>query len=62
MANYNAEVEAFMSVHNETPVKSAQHVAPPSKECEQLILQQLVKKINEESARAQETSSYGITR
>ena len=38
MANNNAELKAFMSVHNETLKARAHHVAPPIKEYKQLIL------------------------
>jgi len=61
MANYNAGVEAFTSGHNETLKRSAQHLAPPNKQYKELILQQLVKEIKEESARAQAMSSYGVS-
>ena len=43
MADYNKEVEAIMSDHKE---------AVWSKEYKQLILQQLVKEIDEEAAKA----------
>ena len=46
MANSNAELEAFMSVQNETLKGGAHHVAPPSKEYKQLILEQLIKEIS----------------
>ena len=46
MSNNNAEIEVFMSVHNETHKASAHCVAPPSKEYKQLILEQLMKEIS----------------
>ena len=61
MANYNANVQAFTSGHNETLKRNARHVASPSKQYKELILQQLVKEIKEESARAQAMTSYGIS-
>ena len=61
MANYNANVKAFTSGHNETLKRSAQHVAPPSKQYKELIPQQLVKEIKEESVRAQAMTSYSIS-
>jgi len=61
MANYNPDVKAFTSGHNETLERSTRLVAPPSKQYKELILQQVVKEIKEESARAQATSSYGVS-
>jgi len=61
MANCNADVQAFTSGHNETLKRNAQHVAPPSKQYKELILQQLVKEIKEESARAQALTSYSVS-
>ena len=58
MADYNDEVEAFTSVHNERIKASAPSVTPPSKELKQLILQQPVTTISKETAKAK--SSYGI--
>ena len=60
MANYGTEVKVLTSLHNETVEAIAPHVTPPSKEYKQLILQQLVKKISKEMAKAK--SSYGIIR
>ena len=46
MANNNAELKAFLAGHNETLKGGAYHVAPPSKEYKQLILEQLMKEIS----------------
>jgi len=48
-----------MSDHNEeVKVSAPSHVAPPNKESKQLILQQHVKEIKEETAKAK--TSYAI--
>ena len=54
-------IKAFTSGCNETPERSARHVAQPSKQYKELILQQLVKEIKEESARAQAMTSYSVS-
>jgi len=46
MANNNAELKAFMSVHNKTLKARAHHVASLSKDYKQLILEQLLKEIS----------------
>jgi len=58
MANNNAELKAFMSVHNETLKASNHHVAPPSKEYKQLILEQLMKEISRARATVNERSKF----
>ena len=62
MANSNAELEAFMSVHNETLKARAHHVAPPSKEYKQLILEQLMKEVSRVWDTTKGTISYEIIR
>ena len=57
MANNNAELKAFMAGHNETVKGGAYHVAPPSKENKQLILEQLM----EEISRAWEMAKGAMT-
>ena len=41
-----------MSDHNDEDKASASHVAPPTKEYKNLVLEQLLKKIDEETTRA----------
>ena len=58
MANSNAELEAFMSAHNETLKARAHHVAPPIKEYKQLILEQLMKEISRAWETVNERSTF----
>ena len=60
MANNNAELKAFLAGHNETLKGGAYHMAPPSKEYKQLILEQLMKEISRALEMAKGASSYGI--
>ena len=60
MANKKAELKAFMAGHNKTLKSGAYHVAPPSKEYKQLILEQLMKEISRAQKMVKGASSYGI--